>query len=74
MPWRNGAKVPLNVYDERGRPICQCHTVADAERIVAAVNASGAAWHLCQSLLACREAVTEDLIREVSNALEAGAF
>ena len=74
MPWRVGTKVPLNVYDEHGHPVCQCHTVADARRIVAAVNASNAAWHLCQSLLACREGVTEELIREVSNALETGAF
>lgn len=39
--WRQGRKVPINVYEGEGdgaRPICQCHTVEDAELIVAAVN------------------------------------
>jgi hypothetical protein len=35
--WRVGSKVPINVYDG-DRPVCQCHTVEDAVRIVAAVN------------------------------------
>lgn len=35
--WRVGRKVPLNVY-EGDRPICQCHTAADAARIVKAMN------------------------------------
>lgn len=29
------------------------------------------AWHLCQSLLASRDGVTEDLIRELADALQA---
>ncbi len=37
--WRIGAKVKLNVY-EGDRPVCQCHTEADAKAIVDAVNAS----------------------------------
>jgi hypothetical protein len=36
--WRLGRKVPINVY-EGDRPICQCHTVLDARRIVESVNA-----------------------------------
>lgn len=39
MSWRVGSKVPINVYDG-DRPVCQCHTVEDAYRIVAAVNAA----------------------------------
>lgn len=35
--WRIGRNVPINVYDG-DRPVCQCHTVADARRIVGAVN------------------------------------
>jgi hypothetical protein len=38
MKWRVGTKVPLNVY-EGDRAVCQCHTAADARRIVAAMNA-----------------------------------
>lgn len=41
--WRIGNKVPLNVYDGDGRPICQCHRGEEAELIVAAVNARIAA-------------------------------
>lgn len=37
--WRVGSHVPINVYDG-DRPVCQCHTVEDAYRIVAAVNAA----------------------------------
>jgi hypothetical protein len=33
------------------------------------IKAATAAWHLCQSLLACREGATDELIREVSEAL-----
>lgn len=33
--WRVGRKVPLNVY-EGEHPVCQCHSVEDAARIVAA--------------------------------------
>ncbi len=38
--WRVGGRVKLNVYEGNnpGRPICQCHTVEDAQRIVDAVN------------------------------------
>ncbi len=36
-PWHQGSQVPINIY-EGDRPICQTHTVADAKRIVAAVN------------------------------------
>ena len=35
--WRIGKTVQINIY-EGDRPICQCHTVTDAKRIVAAVN------------------------------------
>lgn len=37
MSWRIGKKVPINVY-EGDRPVCQCHTMADAKLIVEAVN------------------------------------
>jgi len=33
--WRVGSKVPLNVY-EVNRPVCQCHSEEDAQRIVGA--------------------------------------
>ncbi len=38
--WRTGHHVEINVWegDNPGRPICQCHTVEDARRIVRAVN------------------------------------
>lgn len=39
--WRVGKSIPINVYDG-DRPVCQCHTVADAHRIVKAVNAVNA--------------------------------
>jgi hypothetical protein len=35
--WRVGLKVPINVY-EGDRPVCQCHTAEDAQRIVSAMN------------------------------------
>jgi hypothetical protein len=35
------------------------------------LQAARGAWHLCQSLLATREGPTDDLIREVANALAA---
>lgn len=38
--WRLGSKVPLNVYDGSGNPVCQCHRAVDAEAIVCAVNAA----------------------------------
>lgn len=37
MKWRVGSRVPLNVY-EGDRPVCQCHSVEDAKRIVIAMN------------------------------------
>jgi hypothetical protein len=39
--WRVGTKVPINVYEGPvgdSRPICQCHTVEDAHRIVTAMR------------------------------------
>jgi hypothetical protein len=36
--WRLGKKIPINVY-EGDRPVCQCHTVVDARRIVDSANA-----------------------------------
>lgn len=39
--WRVGRKIPLNVYDGYGRPICQCHTVEDALAIVDGMNGVG---------------------------------
>ena len=36
--WRVGSRVPLNVY-ENDRPMFQCHTVVDAARVVALLNA-----------------------------------
>jgi hypothetical protein len=42
LRWRVGRKVPINVY-EGDRPVCQCHTVRNAQRIVDAMNrATGA--------------------------------
>jgi hypothetical protein len=35
--WRVGSKVPINVYDG-DRPVCQCQTAIDAQRIVLAMN------------------------------------
>lgn len=35
--WRVGRKVLINIY-EGDRPVCQCHTVDDARRIVDAMN------------------------------------
>jgi hypothetical protein len=32
--------------------------------------AATAAWHLCRSLLACREGATDELIRSVAEKLE----
>lgn len=37
MKWSVGGKVPLNVY-ENDRPMFQCHTPEDAERIVSLLN------------------------------------
>ena len=37
MSWKQGTKIPLNVYDE-DRPVCQCHTAADAKFIVQSCN------------------------------------
>ena len=36
--WRVGSKVPLNVYDGEGNPVCQCHSEIQSMLIVAAVN------------------------------------
>ena len=36
--WRVGTKVPINVYDGDGDPVCQCHTEVAARLIVASVN------------------------------------
>lgn len=36
--WRLGNKVPINVYDENGAPVCQCQNIEYARRIVDAVN------------------------------------
>jgi len=38
MPWKQGSKVPLNIYDSNGEPVCQCHDAEHAELIVLAVN------------------------------------
>lgn len=35
--WRVGEKIKINVY-EGDRPVCQCHHVSDAIRIVMAMN------------------------------------
>jgi hypothetical protein len=37
MKWRQGSKIPLNVYED-DRPVCQCHTADDARRLVDAMN------------------------------------
>jgi hypothetical protein len=37
--WRTGTKVKLNVYDG-DRPVCQCHSQVDAERIIRAINSA----------------------------------
>lgn len=36
--WTVGRRVPINVYDENGAPVCQCQTVEYARIIVQAVN------------------------------------
>lgn len=41
--WRVGHKIPINVYDETGRAVCQCHNETDAALIVAAMNAASSA-------------------------------
>jgi hypothetical protein len=38
MKWRVGRSVPLNVYDAKGNPICQCHTSESATFLVNCVN------------------------------------
>jgi hypothetical protein len=38
VSWRVGRKVPINVYDENGFPVCQCQTADLARRIVAAID------------------------------------
>jgi hypothetical protein len=42
MIWRQGRRVPINVYEDgengESRPVCQCHTALDAALIVRAVN------------------------------------
>jgi len=39
IEWREDG---INVYEgDPGRPVCQCHTTHDAERIVEAVNKAG---------------------------------
>ncbi len=37
--WRTGGKVKINVYDENGKPVCQCQSEEYATLIVGAVNA-----------------------------------
>ncbi len=41
--WRVGSKVSLNIY-EGDRPVCQCHTALDAQRIVSAINRQLQLW------------------------------
>lgn len=36
--WRVGSRVRVNVYNEFGEPVCQCHNEQQAELIVIAVN------------------------------------
>lgn len=38
MAWRVGTKVPINVYDGDGKPVCQCQTPQHAAMIVRCVN------------------------------------
>jgi ADP-ribose pyrophosphatase YjhB (NUDIX family) len=53
--WRAGTKVPLNVY-EGDRPVCQCHNVEDATRIVAAMNGERAKLpHVGAVAIACTD-------------------
>lgn len=38
MTWRTGKSIPVNVYDENGKPVCQCQNAVQAALIVRAVN------------------------------------
>lgn len=51
MSWRVGTKVLLNVYDDDGEPVCQCHTPTQARRIVEAINYCEAAKQTIRSLI-----------------------
>ena len=51
MSWRVGTKVLLNVYDDDGEPVCQCHTPTQARRIVEAINYCEAAEQTIRSLI-----------------------
>jgi hypothetical protein len=39
MSWRVGSKIPINVYDDNGNPVCQCQAAEYARVIVKSVNA-----------------------------------
>jgi excisionase family DNA binding protein len=76
--WRVGKQVPYNVYGENDRPICQCHTVLDAKRIVEAVNdrdANARDWKQIAEALGFRpsDALTRDEIVVACRALVKGA-
>lgn len=53
--WRVGRSVPLNVYDEHGEPVCQCHTPDAARQIVSAVNELPVLRLRCQQLIDDRD-------------------
>src|SRR4051794_33939646 len=66
MAWRVGTRIPENVYDG-DRPVCQCHTAADAMQIVVAMNGAQVAR---PSLLELHEKLTSHLFPEHSNVEE----
>lgn len=61
--WLVGSKIPINVYDENGSPVCQCQTQAQAARIVRAVNDEDVLIHLLDGAQLTREQVREEMAR-----------
>lgn len=58
----------VHVFDTQGEAEANARLIAVAPRLL--MHARGA-WHLCQSILATREGATDDLIRELADALQA---
>jgi hypothetical protein len=72
-PWDWDGKFTVTIPHRDGHAAFRTNP-EDAQVIVAApelLNVAHAAWHLCQSLLADRYGATDDVIREVSDALQA---
>lgn len=69
--WRVGGKIPLNVYDG-DRPVCQCHSVEDASRIVTAMNGATALLRERDELKARVQDRTDTELAAYSAGLEHG--